>query len=382
MTTTTPTAEPGTEDWAARAAARATGNGAYPYVPSSGEAVADPLEADLPEPDPFTKLVDGGRWLFDSPDEVPAVWGKGQEVAWADGEALMLVGPAGVGKTTLAGQLVRARLGLADQVLGWPVATGEGRVLYLAMDRPRQAARAHRRLYNLDERPELAARLIVWAGPPPYDLARRPDTLVRLAEAAAADTIVVDSLKDGFIGLTDDEASAAYNRGRQLALVAGVQLIELHHQRKNGANGGRPTTLADVYGSTWITAGAGSVLLLWGTPGDAIVDLVHLKQPSGDIGPVRIIHDSAAGTSDVHHQADLLAVAARHNGGLTAKLAATAIFETLEPDRNQVEKARRRLDALVREGHLTRTQYGARGGAAGGGETTYGRAELALLDAP
>ena len=42
---------------------------------------------------------------------------------------------------------------------------------------------------------------------------------------AKADTVIIDSLKDAYIGLTDDEASAAYNRARQTALQAGVQVV-------------------------------------------------------------------------------------------------------------------------------------------------------------
>ncbi len=63
-------------------------------------------------------------------------------IGWVEGEALLIVGPSGVGKTTLTGQLVRARMGLGDGlVLGMPVSPGR-RVLYLAMDRPAQIARA------------------------------------------------------------------------------------------------------------------------------------------------------------------------------------------------------------------------------------------------
>jgi hypothetical protein len=82
-----------------------------------------------------TRLVPGGTFILDAPKGVPAVWGDGDQVAWSEGEPLLLVGPAGVGKTTLAGQLVMARLGLLGRVLGMPVVAGE-RVLYLACDRP------------------------------------------------------------------------------------------------------------------------------------------------------------------------------------------------------------------------------------------------------
>jgi replicative DNA helicase len=79
-----------------------------------------------------------------------------------------MVGPQGVGKTTLAGQLVRGRLGLADTVLGLPIEPGKTRVLYMAMDRPSQVARALRRQFIGDERDILEDRRRLedkWASP-------------------------------------------------------------------------------------------------------------------------------------------------------------------------------------------------------------------------
>lgn len=340
---------------------------------------------EVPEPeslsverDPVRRMfVTGDVFILDAPDKIPAVWGDGHEVLWADGEALMLNGPAGVGKSTIAGQLVRARLGLQDHVLGWPVEAGMLRVLYLAMDRPPQIARANRRLYTEADREVLRARLVVWRGPPPYDLAKRPETLVEMAFEAGADTIVVDSLKDAAVGLSDDETAAGYNRARQQALADGFQVIELHHQRKavSGKGATPPNTLDDVYGSTWLTAGAGSVLLFWGAPGDAIVEMRHLKQPMDPVGPLRILHDHDAGTSVVYHSTDMLALAVANRGRLTAKLAAKALCEKDDPTPNEVEKARRRLDRLVEQGLLIVTQQGSRGGA-DRTETMYGRASV------
>src|SRR4051812_37882823 len=70
------------------------------------------------------RLEPGGDFILDAPDTVPALWGTDDDVLWARGEALMLVGGPGVGKTTIAGQLVRGRLGLADDLLGYPVRAG------------------------------------------------------------------------------------------------------------------------------------------------------------------------------------------------------------------------------------------------------------------
>ena len=116
---------------------------------------------------------------------------------------------------------------------------------------------------------------------------------------------------------------------------------------KRGANGTKPTTLADVYGSAWITAGAGSVALLWGDAGDPVIELRHLKQPREEVGPLRVIHDHARGVSTLAVGADLLAILRTRPNGLSAKAAAVALFGDEKPTSAQTEKARRRLDALV-----------------------------------
>lgn len=298
-----------------------------------------------------TRFVDGGAFILDAPTTVPAIWGAGTEVLWARGESLILAGPPGVGKTTLTGQIVRGLLGLQDRVLDFPIEPAAGRVVYLAMDRPAQIARSLRRHFADHERPALTERLAVWPGPPPADIARHPDLLAGLAQRVGASHVILDSLKDAALGLTDDEVGAGYNRARQNALAAGVELLELHHVVKRGANGSRPNTLADLYGSAWITAGAGSVVLLWGSAGDPIVDLSHLKPPAEPVGPLRVIHDHQHGTSSIWHATDPLSILRLAGvAGATVAQIASALFETDKPDRNELEKARRKLDALVTTG--------------------------------
>lgn len=297
------------------------------------------------------RLVSGGSFVLDAPADVPAVWGRDSEVLWARGESLILAGPPGVGKTTLTGQIARGLLGLDGAVLGYPIAPAAGRVLYLAMDRPQQIARSLRRHFVDDERDVLERSLAVWSGPPPADLARRTEILATLADRANASHVIIDSLKDAALGLTDDEVGSGYNRARQFAIARGVELLELHHVVKRGANGARPNTLADLYGSAWITAGAGSVVLLWGAAGDPIVDLTQLKSPAEPVGPLRVTHDHEHGVSSIWHASDPLSIVRlAGTAGITAAALATAMFETDKPDRNQHEKARRKLQRLVDDG--------------------------------
>lgn len=318
-----------------------------------------------------SSLVEGGGFVLDVPSTPPAVWGDGESVGWAEGESMMIVGPPGVGKTTLVVQLVAGRLGIGKDVLGLPVRPGARRVLYLAMDRPPQIARAMGRLFGEEHRELLAERLAVWKGPPPADFARNTELLAEMCRQADADTVVVDSLKDGVLKCSDDEAGSGYNRARQRTLVDGVQVVELHHQRKANGDNKKPSKLDDVYGSVWLTAGAGSVVVLWGQAGDPVVELTHLKQPMEPLGPWQIRHDHDAGTSTIYHQADLLQVTLlQGSAGLTPQVAARALFSTDKPTPSEVEKARRRLDRYVSDGLLVR-RAGQRGGGTARASAAY-----------
>ncbi len=301
-----------------------------------------------------SQLTNGASFIYDIPDKVPVIWGQGDDALWVSGEALMICGPQGVGKTTLAGQLIMGRLGLIPDVLDWPVVPGEGRVLYLAMDRPQQAARSLARVVRPEWREVLEEYLIVWQGPPPADFAANPSLMVEMCQAAGADTILVDSIKDAAVGLSKDEIGAGYNRARQLAIRGGAQVVELHHQRKSGGEQGKkPNSLSDVYGSTWIPSGAGSVIILWGDAGDPVVDLLHVKQARNDVGPLSIIHDHLAGRSEIDRgdiSKDVVFMASRAPGGLTPQKAAQSLYGKAE--RNEVERARRKLENHVRKGEL------------------------------
>lgn len=318
-----------------------------------------PLTAvpDLPAERP--RVIQGGAFAFDEPSEVPAVWGSQQAVAWAEGEGLMLVGPDGVGKTAIQQQLLLARLGLQTSLLGFKVTPAERPVLYIAADRPRQAARSLRRMVAEDDRATLDERLIVWKGPLPFDLATAPEELAPFVESHGAGDVFIDALKDIALDLNKDESGGRINRAFQECIANGIELCISHHQRKElqaGKGTVKPTRLADVYGSRWLTAGMGSVLLLWGEPGDLVVELSHLKQPAEDIGPFKVRHDHRIGQSTVFHPVDLEKLIADTYGCITVKQAAAAIYDSASPSANQIEKARRRLEALVANGRIYRSE--------------------------
>jgi replicative DNA helicase len=316
-------------------------------------------------------LIDGWRFVTETGADTEPLWGTREQTAWSSGESLMIVGAPGVGKTTLAHQVILARLGFQDAVLGLPVSPCE-RVLYLAMDRPRQIAHALARRILPEHERTLRDRLAVWQGPLPATLDREPDLLADLAAAHQADTIVIDSLKDAVSTLVDDPLAVAYQGARMRALRNGVEVLELHHQRKATADAprGQRPTLDRVYGSTWITSGAGSVLFVAGEAGDPAVTVHHLKTPTGEIGPLQVVHDHERGTTSVEPAFDPVALLRAHPNGLTARDLAAVLSGQAVPDRSAVEKARRHLERLVRTG-LARKAEGTAGGTGGGQQARY-----------
>ncbi len=306
--------------------------------------------------------IDGANWMFDADDTVVELWGQGDEILWAEGEALLLAGGQGLGKSTLAGQLVRAQLGLQTTVLDLPVMPVGKPILYLAMDRPRQLRRSMRRQFNEEERAAISGRLLIRPGPPIMDMAIDPTLLARMAEAVGAGVVYVDSLKDAAVGLSTDEVGAMYNRARQGVLALGINLCELHHVKKSPSTETSSGGVADVYGSTWLTSGAGSIITLSGEPGDLEVRFRHVKSPANEVGPWKIHLDPDKGAFSVRHIDLLVSVKNAGAEGLSAEDAARDIYECRRPTTSEKKKAERRLDGLVAKGLLQKVE--GRGGPA------------------
>lgn len=314
-------------------------------------------------------VVPGGDFVFNVAEKPEPVWGDGEQVAWSKGEYLLFNGPTGVGKTTILQQVANARIGIGSTLLGMAVEPDDGKVLYLALDRADQIARSLARMVDEKLHGYLNDRLVVWRRPLPVSILKDREIVAVLAEEFGATTVIVDSLKDLAAKLTDDETGQAVKEALTIPCLDGIQVAALHHQRKKQQGGGKPNSLDDVYGSTWITAGAGSVLLVWGEPGDAVVELSHLKPPATPVGPLTLFHDHDHGTTRVEGAIDLYNVV-RTSNGLTAEGAARAMFRKDAPSRNEIEKARRQLDRLVAKGHAHK-QEGTTGGAAGGTPSRY-----------
>lgn len=268
------------------------------------------------------RLVDGWEFLQEDPeDEDAAIWGNGPQWLWAPGEPMMLFGGNGVYKSTLSHLLVFARLGLLGPdgrprtdhrvtvgddhpddwgaVLGMPVRPMEHgtRLVYLAGDRPRQIRRAMRR-HRRDWMHEiLAERLIVHEGPLPFELTTNKDGLADLAMERKGSDIFVDSLKDYCPKPSEDESANGYNRARQECIARGMQWVEDHHNRKIAQGQPRTNGIEDVYGSRWLTAGAGSVVSMWcDEEGAPMVHVKQVKSPGEFVPELEVTVDKRAGT--------------------------------------------------------------------------------------
>jgi len=336
------------------------GSHIFPQREKGSDTKSDPLRPPWTTRSSVVPEIatDGGCFVFEQPKGIECLWGRGAQVLWPAGEAFMIAGGQGLCKTTIAGLLLRGLIGLGPgKILELPVIDTGCKILYLAMDRPKQIARSMGRQFTTKEdRQVLSERVIVRQGPPPRDLAAAPLLLAQMAEYYDAGIVFVDSLKDAAVGLKEDEVGARYNRARQHLLAQGVELIELHHSVKHNANQvASPISIDRIYGSTWLTSGCGSVVLLTGDPGDPIIGFHHVKQPAELIGPYRLMHDQIAGELSIEHSVDLIALAkAAGVEGLTAKAAAAATTEKANPNRAEVEKSRRKLEQMAAAGLLVR----------------------------
>ena len=318
-----------------------------------------------------SRRIATGATILDAPTEPVSIWGEGHRCLWAAGEPFILAGPDGIGKTSIAQQAALRRVGIiGGDLLGLPVTASHGRLLYIAADRPSQALRSFRRMVTEDDREALDERVVIWRGPLPFDIAKHPEGLAVLAQQLGADTIIVDSLKDIAADLSKDEVGNRLNTAFQGAVAEGIEVGGLHHQRKAQAGAGKPRHLADLYGSRWITAGAGSVLMLWGEAGDLVVEAEHLKQPDEPVGPFKILHDHTAGTSVLLDQTDAWTLVQDARNGTTALAVACRLFAKTDPNRNEIEKARRQLERLHKAGKIHKKD-GSKGGIDGGEAATY-----------
>ncbi|WP_368664896.1 AAA family ATPase [Mycobacterium sp. E2733] len=321
--------------------------------------------------------MDGLQFLTSRPEHTP-LWGDGSKLLWARGQGLLICGPQGVGKSTVAQRLILARMGLIPAILfDHTVAEDDRPVLYLAMDRPDQIHDSLLRMVDPskldeDEVAKLKRQLIVWPKQPPFKADLDPERFAQWVAEEGRDpgVVVFDSVKDMLTSIVTDEAGLAFNTTVQLILANGTDTVGNHHQRKPTVGNFKPDKLADVYGSTWLTAGQGSVVLLWGEPGARSVELRHLKPIRERVGPLAVNFDHATGRANGGEPMTILMNLAVTSGkdGMTLDDAVRAVRGTTRADdtwRAHSQAVKRLLDKLVERALLKKID-GQRGGPGGG----------------
>jgi len=121
-----------------------------------------------------------------------------------------------------------------------------------------------------------------------------------------------------------------------------------------------------------ITAGAGSVILLWGDPGDLVVEIRHLKQPAEQFLDTRALHDKSTGTFELVDKPDLKLLVNKVKA-ITVKDVASHLFSKKNPSKNEIEKARYKLEGMVKAGEARKIATPT--GKAGKDEVTYSISE-------
>lgn len=260
------------------------------------EKARERLEAERAERTRLLSVVEPGGSAFDLPDD-PVIWGRSEAPIAVEGQAWMICGPDGAGKTTDGTNYAKARIGLIGEVWGLPVAPlpEDRTVWYFAMDRPVQAKRALARGLDPEaHRAVLDERLLWQSGPPRLSLATEPgrDWLMAVVEEHRVGLVVFDSRKD--LGPTENgdhvfEVAVTV----QTLVAAGVDVLILHHPHQSRRNG--PPGLEDVKGVRDVFSGLGSVVFLDAKPGAALVEAHHVKPVYEKFEPFVLQREHATG---------------------------------------------------------------------------------------
>lgn len=243
-------------------------------------------------------------FLAAGPDPVATcIWGHavpGGTMGWAANQGVIIAGPPGTGKSTIALQVVLRRVGiLAGEVLGMPVVPDlDSPLTYLALDRADQIRQSMRRMLPSDLTRDDAERLRMIDNLPPNVSLRSPETFISWLQAMGSKAVVMDSAKDLGFDLNDSGEGQAFNFLVQATLRAGIQVLVTHHSRKVPRGDRKPLTLNDLHGSQWVAAGAGSVIMLDGEAGPKAKRLVHVKPLTVPMAPLLLELNPETGEVD------------------------------------------------------------------------------------
>ncbi len=236
-----------------------------------------------------------GDWVLQDADQSRMLMGRDDQIIWAKSESLFVVGDTGYGKSTYMQNIAMTAIGLKSDMLGFKVQRFQ-RILYIAADRPSQIKYSLARMVDDNNRQIWNEHVFVHEGPLDFAINERPELLLAYAQhprdkwdGQGCDLLIVDSLKDVANAISDDEEGMKVNAALQSVNRAGIELMVSHHPRKGATiqRNGKPLppsrpSLDDVFGSKFLTAGAGSVIFIHDKDGDN-VQATQVKSPAGEV---------------------------------------------------------------------------------------------------
>jgi replicative DNA helicase len=193
----------------------------------------------------------------------------------------------------------------------------------------------------------------IWAPQNDHDL------IWRACQQANAGIILLDSTKDVADGpLKDEPAAKAFMDAIQVCIANDVEVLMLHHPRKgNRESTGQEESIDGVYGSTWFTAGSGSVLLVDGEGGSGTLTIKQLKAPATFTPKMNVVITYDTGHLERTNRIDLADMLERkYPTAVKVKEIASYLTgkNTDDLETSDIEKARREANKLVEYGQATK----------------------------
>ena len=230
-----------------------------------------------------------------SPEYIPLIGNKDTGLLWAKGAPLYIAGSEGTGKTFLLLQYVRAAFSNEKWLGRFRVAPLERheRIVILNMDRPEPLKIRLGQIIETMALPPMPHRIqmLQMSDLQGKNLINDPTLLKDICRETESTHVLIDGLDRLLEDVTADQGGRAVADGMTHALSGGFQVMATMHLVKSRDNAPANNRSRDVYGSQYLGASAGSLLVL----NKESETCITLKQRKNIVGHEpfdgRVIHD-------------------------------------------------------------------------------------------